>query len=136
MPRPLIRDLNVRIARGQDLKFRVVMSPAQSIAGWTDFGVTLREDPEYPRTAAADVAAARSGDLDLSDWTVALESTDATVEDEAAGIFYLTCPRADTLLLQPGTNRYAADVWRLDSGSYWQLVEPVWVSVLESVYDG
>jgi hypothetical protein len=135
MPRPLIRDLNVRVTRGQDTRIYVTMSPAEDISDWVGIGCSFREDPEYPRTEGADIAAARSGDLEFHSWTETVTSTDEVIVDDSVGTFYLRVPAADTLLLSAGTNRYVIDVWRTDSGSKWQVVEPVWVSVLDFAHE-
>lgn len=129
MARPLIQDVNAKVTRNQDTKIRVRMVPAVDITNWDNFGVTFRKDPLYPRTTGEDVAAARSGDLDVSTWEATVTSLDVSKEDEANGVFDLTIPASDMLLLSEGTNRYVIDVWRTDGGTQWQLVPLTWVSV-------
>lgn len=133
MPTPLITDASVRVTRGQDTKWRVTVGA--DVSDWAAIGMTVRTDPKYPRTAYADVQAAKSGEIDVSEWPEAFTATGPTIENAGSGIFYFQVPAAD-MALPVGLNSCVVDVWRLDDGSRWQVTDPTWVSVVPYAING
>jgi hypothetical protein len=112
------------------------MSPVETITSWLSLYLTLRLDPEYPRDTAALIAAARTGDIDLTGWTLAAQIA-GTITSGTGGVMSFVLPRATALSeLTVGRNRGVLDVHRVESGAEIQIVQPTWFSVLESVYDG
>jgi hypothetical protein len=133
----LIRDVGVRLSRANRNVVTASMSPAEDITTWTDIRLSLRLDPYYPRDSFGEKAAAKTGEIDLSDWDL-FQSTHyaGTITDAATGVITFIVPRADSLLLSMGRRRGVLDVLRIDSGAEIQIVAPTWFDVVESVYDG
>lgn len=130
---PQIQDVGFVLAKGQDTTVVVTFATAPAGLGtWAGFRLTLREVPSWPLSGAA-AAAAKRGELNPDGWSAAAALTTATVVGSTVEI---TVPRATTLALRAGVNRYVADVWRVESGADWQIVPPTWVTVLPSVRDG
>ena len=102
----------------------VTLPAGRTLADWSDFVLTVREDPRWPRQGAdLDAPCDPHGEA----WAVAL--TAAGTPSGASLAFTLTVPFA------PGVRRYVLDVVGLGgTAGEVPLVSAVWLSVSPSVY--
>ena len=97
----------------------------RTLDDWDGFTLTVREDPDFPRTTAE---LGENLDPAGDGWAVAVTADGTADADEDTVTFGLTVPAA------PGPRRYALDVWGTGgTAGAVQLVPATWVTVLPSV---
>lgn len=127
MPTPLIRDPvgipPLRLVSGG--AYVVSLSPltlpagrvVADFSGWT---LTVREDPDWPRSGATE-AARDAADPKGDGWAVVLTVTGTVVD----GVVTF----ALTMVAPAGYRRYSVDAWgALSAGGEIQVVEPLWLT--------
>jgi hypothetical protein len=128
MPTPQIRETPaLSWAAAQTQTVRVSLTPRDGLA-LTDYGtftLTVRADPEYPRTGAALAAVDRADPL-ADGWAVST-SAEGAIDDDVIE-FEVTVPS------EAGRRRYALDVVAEggDAGRV-QVVEATWLTVLPTL---
>ncbi len=122
-----IRDLCLAWAAGEKRVEKVEcvgLAPGTTLADYSSFVLTIREDPEWPRsgcrlTVPLDPAEAGG--------TPAVQAT-GTPGDGLEVTFILTAPAS------PGYNRYAFDVWGIGGAAGpTQIYQTTWLTILPSV---
>lgn len=84
----------------QLVRVPITLADGHTIASWASFVLTIREDPDYPRSGA-----------DLYDPLNPVGSWDAVVESAGTAYGSDEVRFSVTVPADPGIQRYALDVW-------------------------
>lgn len=121
----------IEIVQGQD--GAIIATGLGDVSGQL-FQLTIREDPDYGSRAGGDQYY-RTLDLDLSGWPSVLDSQTSPGEsDPLNGEAGIAVTRVQTSALQPGRNRYVADMWRIDDSNFYPVWGPCFVTVVSPAY--
>lgn len=97
----------------QTLRLTVTLGDGRTLAEWTNFKISIREDPVWSTTAGPRQGAALvlPFDPETDGWEEVQTVTSTTTE--APNILVFTLPGG----LSPGVRRYSVDAWGVIAGS-------------------